>query len=225
MNDWDCVFETLDSNGLPSQSAHTWYQMADSTSDNSIDRTRASLLIRVRDIADEDAWRHFHNLYSPLMYDYARSRGLNHEDAEDVRSECYASLVRQMQGFEYDRSKGSFKSWLRTMVSRRVIDRLRKRREHSAESHAFRQIPDDTLTDDEVWEAEWRRQHLRYCVELAQPLVSQQVWDAFRMLAEEGAAVPAVCKALNLTANQVYKAKSRMLGIVREQMQFLETAE
>ena len=87
-------------------------------------RTRQSLLIQLRDSHNESAWREFYELYSPLLYDYARARGLHHEDAEDVRSECLAAIVRQMPQFVYDRSLGSFRSWLRTMVVRRVIDRL-----------------------------------------------------------------------------------------------------
>ncbi len=196
--------------------------MTDSTSDNSRDVTRASLLIRLRDVRDTDAWADFEHLYAPLLYDYARSRGLNHEDAEDIRSECYAAVVKQIKEFEYDRSKGSFKSWLRTIVSRRVIDRLRKRRELHADSHVLRELPDVDASDEQAWEREWKRQHLRYCVELARPQVSPTVWKAFRMLAEDGASVEAVCEALSMTASQVYKAKARMLALVRERMQILE---
>lgn len=194
-----------------------------SDSGDSTSRTHASLLIRVRDAADAAAWSEFHGLYAPLLYDYARSRGLNHEDAEDVRSECYQALVRQLREFEYDRTKGSFKSWLRTMVSRRVIDRLRKRRERRADTDMLREIPVAPQSDDEAWEIEWKRQHLRYCVDLVRPMVSVQIWQAFKMLAEDGDSVDAVCKSLSMNASQVYKAKARMLKLIRERMQFLQS--
>lgn len=196
--------------------------MADSTSENSKNTTRASLLIRLRDGSDSDAWNEFHNLYAPLLYHYAQARGLNHDDAEDVRSECYASLVRQLQEFDYDRSKGSFKAWLRTMVSRRVIDRLRKRRELRADTATLRELPCEEPSDDETWDVEWQRQHLRFCVELVRPGVSIQTWQAFRMLAEDNASVATVCESLGMNANQVYKAKARMLTLVREQMHLLQ---
>ena len=197
--------------------------MTDSTRDSSTHATRASLLIRLRDGQDSDAWNEFHDLYAPLLYHYARARGLNHEDAEDVRGECYAALVRQLRDFEYDRTKGSFKSWLRTMVGRRVIDRLRKRRELRADTGLLRELPDDDPASDrdEVWDAEWQRQHLRFCVDQVKSDVAEQTWRAFRMLAEDNAAVPDVCDALGMNANQVYKAKARMLSLVRERMQLL----
>ena len=38
--------------------------------------TRPSLLMRVRDAADEAAWAQFVPLYAPLIYGYARKSGL-----------------------------------------------------------------------------------------------------------------------------------------------------
>ena len=45
--------------------------------------TRPSLLIRVRDPADADAWRQFLDLYGPLVYRFARKRGLQDADAAE----------------------------------------------------------------------------------------------------------------------------------------------
>lgn len=195
--------------------------MADSFND-SVNQTRASLLLRVRDIGDQSAWAEFHGLYAPLLYNYARARGLNHEDAEDIRSECYEALVKQMRDFDYDRSRGSFKAWLRTMVSRRVIDRLRKRRELRANSALLRDLQAEDASDDETWNSEWRKQHLRFCVEQVKPHVSENTWQAFHMLAEANASVQDVCDSLNMNANQVYKAKAKMLNLVRERMSCLD---
>lgn len=196
--------------------------MADSTSENSLNPTRASLLLRIRDNKDAAAWEEFHGLYAPLLYNYARARGLNHDDAEDIRSECYESLVRQMQDFEYDRSRGSFKAWLRTIVVRRVIDRMRKRKEQRADTAVLRELPAANDSEAETWNSEWRKQHLRFCVEQVKPSVPKTTWQAFKMLAETNASVPEVCDTLKLTANQVYKAKARMLELVRERLKSLE---
>jgi hypothetical protein len=37
-----------------------------------IPRTRASLLLRLRNPHDDDAWREFVDLYAPIAYGYAR---------------------------------------------------------------------------------------------------------------------------------------------------------
>jgi RNA polymerase sigma-70 factor (ECF subfamily) len=184
-----------------------------------MDTTRASLLFRIKDPCNTEAWSEFHTLYAPLLYRYARARGLSHEDAEDVRSTCYEAIVRQMPHFEYDKQKGGFKGWLRTLVNRRVIDLMRKRREPLADTRELAELPAAESAADELWEQHWRQQHLRYCVQQAGLQVSEQSFTAFRMLVEEQRSVPEVCEQLGMNTNQVYKAKARVLAAVRELMQ------
>ena len=45
--------------------------------------TRASLLIRIRDGANHGAWREFVALYGPVVYGFARKRGLQDADAAE----------------------------------------------------------------------------------------------------------------------------------------------
>ena len=47
--------------------------------------TRKTLLERVRDSSDHEAWTEFYELYAPLIYRYARGRGLPSHDAEEIR--------------------------------------------------------------------------------------------------------------------------------------------
>lgn len=183
--------------------------------------TRSSLLMRVRDRGDDHAWSDFHNLYAPLIYGIARSRGLSHDDAEEVRSACYETIVKQIGDMEYDRNRGRFRGWLRTIVDRRIADQYRKQRPGALDSHELAGIPDSDATLDEMWETEWRRHHLRFCMSKARLMVSETTYRAFCLLVDEDSPVDAVCAQLQLTPNQVYKAKSQMLAKIRETMRTL----
>lgn len=182
------------------------------------DPTRPSLLLRLRDPNDAEAWTRFEELYAPLLYRYARSRGLGHDDAEDVRATCYESIVRGIREFEYDPARGKFKAWLRTLVDRRVIDLLRKRRDRLAESHELREAPGREPDAADAWDAEWRRRHLEYCLEAIRPEVRPEQYEAFRLVVIEDVPVPEVSARTGLNANQIYKAKGRILGLVRSRM-------
>ena len=46
--------------------------------------TRASLLIRVRDPADQAAWQEFVEIYRPIILRLACQKGMQEADAEDV---------------------------------------------------------------------------------------------------------------------------------------------
>ena len=45
--------------------------------------TRASLLVRLREGEDAEAWQEFVHLYAPVIYGFARKRGLQDADAAE----------------------------------------------------------------------------------------------------------------------------------------------
>ena len=53
--------------------------------------------------------------------------------------------MRQIPQFEYDRALGSFRSWLRTLAVRRVIDRMRKTVEVNADSVVLASLDTEAL--------------------------------------------------------------------------------
>lgn len=187
--------------------------------------TRVSLLLRVKDASDGNAWDEFHDLYAPLLYNYARSRGLSSADAEEIRDQCLEVVARKITDFEYDRAKGGFKCWLYRIASYKIIDMLRKSKEKRADTRVLRSLRSPEPSPDELWEKHWRNEHLKFCVQQARASVSEQSYRAFHMLLFDGCAVPDVCEALGLNTNQVYKAKSRVLQRIREVLDQLGTSD
>ncbi len=179
-------------------------------------RTKSVLLARVKDTADDEAWGEFHQLYAPLLWRYAKSRGLSADDADEVRDQCLEVLVRKMEGFEYDRRKGRFKGWLNRMVSGKVIDLLRRPGKKDSKLDDVEKIEDLASTPDEHWERHWEKEHLRYCIEKARSGVSDKNYRAFCMMYLEGASVKEVSERLGISADQVYKARSRVGRRVRQ---------
>ena len=92
-----------------------------------MDTTRATLLERIRDRADTNAWGQFDAIYRPMLMRFAQGRGLSLSQAEDVTQHCMAAVHKHIDEFEYDPSKGRFRGWLRTLVNNRVRDMGRLR--------------------------------------------------------------------------------------------------
>jgi serine/threonine protein kinase len=66
--------------------------------------TSESLILRVKDPQDEASWRELVAVYRPVVFRMARSRGLQHEDAEDLAQGVFVSVARaidQWQGTPY----------------------------------------------------------------------------------------------------------------------------
>ena len=70
--------------------------------------TRASLLIQLRDGNNQQAWQEFAQLYSPVIYGFARKRGLQDADAADLMQDVMRSVASAIGRLEYDRHAGTF---------------------------------------------------------------------------------------------------------------------
>src|SRR5580658_3463672 len=88
--------------------------------------TRPSLLIRIRDARDTEAWQSFVDTYLPMIYRYARRMSLQDADAADVSQEVLSEVARCIRTFEYSPARGRFRDWLGILVRRTVL-RFRKK--------------------------------------------------------------------------------------------------
>src|SRR4051794_8183027 len=90
--------------------------------------TRLSLLVRVRDLADGESWREFHAIYHPLIFGYLRSLGLNDQDANDLTQEVFCRLLAILPGFELDRTRGRFRTYLWKLTYATLVDGARRKK-------------------------------------------------------------------------------------------------
>src|SRR3974390_2954652 len=86
--------------------------------------TRASLLVRIQDSQDAEAWRQFFDLYAPVVYGFARKRGLQDADAADVMQDVLRIVAGAAGKLEYDPARGSFRGWLYTVSRNRIFSFL-----------------------------------------------------------------------------------------------------
>ena len=192
--------------------------------------TRASLLVRIRDRADADAWARFVDIYGPLIYGFVRKRGLQDADAVDLVQEVLRSVAGAISRLEYDPQRGTFRGWLFTIVNNRLRNDLkaRQRRESgSGDTAVAQQLAEEPAPDD--WEAQWEAEHqqrlLTWASEKVQSEVEPRTWQAFRLTAVEGRVGKEVAQELNMTVAAVYLAKSRVMARLKELVREAEVAD
>src|SRR4051812_35309297 len=113
--------------------------------------TSTSLLFHLRQTAPQDAWQRFVQLYTPLLYHWARKR-LGTQEPDDLIQEVFAILVQKLPGFEYDKGK-SFRAWLWTVLHNKWLD-YQKRHQNAnaqADSAMLAAVADNA---EEFWEAD-----------------------------------------------------------------------
>src|SRR5580700_4699869 len=88
--------------------------------------TRASLLLRLRDSQDHEAWVEFVSLYEPVAYRLLRRHGLQDADARDLTQELFMAVGRSIARWDPAKDRGSFRGWLRRVARNLVINWLKK---------------------------------------------------------------------------------------------------
>jgi len=90
--------------------------------------TRASLLVQLRTGSNHIAWQEFVKLYGPVIYGFARKRGLQDADAADLMQDVMRSVSAAIGRLDYDRQQGTFRGWLFTITRNKIFNFLSARR-------------------------------------------------------------------------------------------------
>lgn len=180
--------------------------------------TPASLLERLRQPGEERAWVRFVELYTPLLYHWARRRvGLSPEESADLVQEVFTLLVKKLPELAYDPRK-SFRGWLRTVLLNKWREGQRRRQVQTVpagDALADVAAPDDaSLLDD----AEYRQLLARRALQLMQADFQPATWKACWELVVVGKPAAQVAAELGISPNAVYLAKSRVLQRLRQEL-------
>jgi RNA polymerase sigma-70 factor (ECF subfamily) len=183
--------------------------------------TRPSLLIRLRNFQDRQAWAQFVDVYAPLIYGYVRKHGLQDADAADLTQACLRQMAAHVGSFEYDPQRGTFRGWLFTIVRNRLRN-FRAQPQHVFQgtgNSRLQQLVEGqaapALDEAEEWAQAYRRSLLAWACDQVRPQVQEPTWQAFWQTAVEGKPGKMVAASLGLTAAAVYLAKSRVMARLR----------
>ncbi len=202
--------------------------MTMSVSDSPV--TRASLLVQIRDGTNQTAWQEFINLYGPVVYGFARKRGLQDADAADLMQDVMRSVSSAIGRLDYDRNQGTFRGWLFTITRNKIFSFLSARRIRpqasggTATNRVLETHPDASEGAD-VWEVEYQRRLAALAMERVKNEFQESTWRAFWLTAVEGLAAADVAKEIHLSPGAIYVAKSRILARLKEEVAAMQQQE
>jgi RNA polymerase sigma factor (sigma-70 family) len=192
--------------------------------------TRASLLLRLRDSQDHQAWVEFVSLYEPVAYRILRRHGLQDADARDVMQELFIAVSRSIDRWDPAKDRGSFKAWLRRVARNLVINWLKKRERRalatggSGVQAMLDMLPADAGPETVEFDRELRRALFQRAAQQVRGDVQPATWQAFWETAVVGTSPMDASKKLGMEVGAIRVAKCRVLARLQAAVNELEKA-
>jgi RNA polymerase sigma-70 factor, ECF subfamily len=174
-----------------------------------------------------EAWRRLVDLYGPVVYRWSRQLGVGKADATDVVQEVFCAVATQVAQFRRDKSDDSFGGWLRTITRNKACDFFRRRQgrpDAEGGTHAYRRLLDLAETPESFTATEPLQTDSRFprrLLDLVRVEFENRTWEVFERIVVEGQSPGEVAAAMGLRLPAVYKAKSRVLRRLREELRDL----
>ncbi|MEX2139059.1 MAG: sigma-70 family RNA polymerase sigma factor [Pirellulales bacterium] len=190
--------------------------------------TRASLLLRLRDSQDHEAWVEFVSLYEPVAYRLLRRHGLQDADAREVMQELFTAVSRSIERWDPARERGSFRCWLRRVVRNLVINWLKQRerrvvaRGGSDLQAMLEMLPADCGPETVEFDAELRRALFQRAAERVRAEVQPATWQAFWETGVVGTTPADAARKLGMSVGAIRVAKCRVLARLQAAVVALE---
>ncbi len=196
-------------------------------------QTSRTLLHRLRETGDEQAWSRFVEIYTPLLHRHAMSRGLQAPDASDVVQETMRRLFLALPRYDYRPERARFRTWLFRVAENQVNQflRTRRRRPQGDGRTTMMNAADSVLAREnerEVerrWEEDYRRRLFDWAAEGVKDEFTPRIWEAFWRTAVGGESIEAVGAGLGMSRAAVYMARSRCLCRIREKVDLAGTED
>jgi RNA polymerase sigma-70 factor (ECF subfamily) len=197
--------------------------------------TRASLLLRLRDSQDHQAWVEFVALYEPAAYRLLRRHGLQDADARDVLQDLLLAVSRSIDRWDPAKERGSFRGWLRRVARNLLVNWLkqRQRRPLAPGGSDWQAMldgvpacgsPDDSGPETAEFDQELRRALFQRAAEQVRGEVQAATWQAFWETGVAGTSPADAARKLGMTVGAVRVAKCRVLARLQAAVKEMEEA-
>jgi RNA polymerase sigma-70 factor (ECF subfamily) len=191
-------------------------------------KTRSSLVARLKDAQDHEAWTEFLAIYEPLVLRLMRRQGFQECDARDACQQVLEAVARDIESWRPDGAEASFRRWLFRIARNRAVKLLvRERKRIRAGGGTSAQMMleahpggGESLSDE--FAREYRQQVLLWAAEQIRGEFRDHTWQAFWRTCIDGRPIPEVAAELSISAGSVYVARSRIIARLREKVQGIE---
>lgn len=185
------------------------------------DSTSQSLLLQLKDAKNVQAWNRFADLYTPLIFFWARKNGLDTHDASDLVQEVMSIVFQKLPEFQYD-SNRSFRGWLRQVTLNKHRERLRRKTlviGPMSQSQLVN-VPANGKPDaaTQTWDQDYCRNLVAAAIDSMRKEFAPKTWEALKLFVSSGLTAQEISAKKGVSTSTIYSAKSRLMNRLREDL-------
>ena len=190
-------------------------------------QTRQTLIQKIRDKYDDQAWEEFVYFYRRYIYVIIRNMHISHHDAEDLGQQVLVKVWQGIKNFDYQPGKHRFRGWLCTVTKNTVINYIKLKSNQmtnlsgSEKNDLQLYLHGISLPEiDKVARDEWENYLADLAMTKVKKLFQPQVMEAFTLFAA-GRPAQEVADQLQLPLNTVHVYKKRVQNALLKEVQNL----
>ena len=183
--------------------------------------TRETLIIRVKNQYDENAWQEFVEIYRRYTYVVIRRLGVDVDPAEELTQNILLKLWEKLPDYKYDPKVARFRTWLSRVIHNTVLNfrRQASRQPAIVELNDVHPINSET---EKMMEKEWETYLTNLAMERVEGKFSGKAISVFNM-SMEGKSAAEISDSLEIEENSVYRLKNRVKNQLIQEIKVLKT--
>ena len=194
---------------------------------NSSWNTRLTLLQRVKNSSDEEAWAEFEKYYKTFIQMVLRKMNLRQGHIDDLTQEVLLLIWKKLPELQYDKTRARFRTWMSVLIRNKVIDHYRKekylsRKQGMIINETGNLIPIVSEPElHEIFKREWESHVVALALESISKHFSEIAMQAFHMTMDK---VPyaTISSELNIKENTIAQLKKRVRSRLKNEISRLK---
>ena len=186
-------------------------------------QTRFSLIEKIKDPRDAEAWSEFVAIYYPLLFGICRKKGLQYADATDIAQEVLSRVAGAVGSYKHDQPGATFRGWLYRITRNLTVDFFRRKGKDPLAKAAVHEdlgkIQEPSQEESQEFHSAFRKHLFTVVAKVVQQQVHPQTWAAFWQTEIEQVDVTRTSQQLSMTRGAVYVARSRVIAKLRKEVQ------
>lgn len=184
--------------------------------------TQLSLIARLKDPGDDEAWRRFVCLYQPAIVRSLQMKGLQHADAEDTAQQVLISVAKSLAKRPHEPDRARFRTWLEKVIRNAALNAMQRASKDVGAGGSGAVAVLDSIAADEsdsrMLAIEFQRQLFHVAAKSIEVEFEPTTWQAFWRTSVLNEPIESVAVDLGMQRGSVYAARSRVMRRFRTEV-------